>query len=123
MSFFSGSELTDAEIKAALLKYASDNALVSLKKIRKIKVNNTDYSFGHVYFLETFDQRRKIKEAYCEYTAGRLEDETLGKPPDIWQIQEISTPELFKKHEENIKVPFSESLVECFKCKGIFLFF
>lgn len=45
-------------------------------------------------------------------------DETLGKIPDIFEIEVKSTPKLFENHSENVKLPFSESIRQCGRCKG-----
>ena len=78
-----------------------------------MEITSIQYSFANIYYLQTYNQKRAVKEVYSTYKKGRLDDGSLGPPPDIWQIIPARKPNLFEEAQETIRVPHTESLRAC----------
>jgi len=114
------SRMTEEEAHRALLVHIQQtkDSYLSFKAAQRIKITKLDFTYVHAYCLETYTQKRMASWEFTKYKQGRLNDQTIGRMPKIWEfeIADHLKPPMFEKHQDEFIIPFSEYLQACHNC-------
>lgn len=70
--------------------------------------------------MESFTQTRQSSWEYQTYKFGRIDDQTMGRIPDIWEYAPpIGEVEPFKNHNAEFILPHSEYIQPCHACSPV----
>jgi len=117
MPFKEISEIKDEECREALLKFVDKHCCYG-------KGAATDMTFEKVtgftafrYILESYTEKRTTKNKDIPYIGDFVDGPDQGTPPGVWDM-ECTCKKLFKDEVVELKVPHTEVIKNCARCKA-----
>jgi DnaJ-class molecular chaperone len=111
-------EISEIDVREALIKYINKHSCMRLKPLENLKIGSIDVRNAFQYTLETFSEKRETEWKYRGYRGGEINGEENGPIPNKWDVK-VDTPESFsRKMKENFVMPHSEEVKTCHCCLG-----
>jgi hypothetical protein len=111
-------EISEYDVREALIEYINKHSCLRLKPLEKLKIVSIDVRNAFQYTLETFSENRETKWKYYGYRCGEIDGEENGPIPFKWDVK-VNTPESFaRKIKIKLVMPHSEEVKTCHWCHG-----
>ncbi|XP_034388998.1 protein SSUH2 homolog isoform X2 [Cyclopterus lumpus] len=109
--------LSEDVAREAFKDYASSHCCYSKSPVNDGVITNMEPFNTFRYRLETFTESRQTEPAEKPFE-GEEADFYTQPAPRPWEVQ-VTPPNLFTNHKEEIRVPYTSSIKECHSCRGI----
>ncbi|KAJ0002672.1 hypothetical protein NQD34_007821 [Periophthalmus magnuspinnatus] len=109
--------ITEDEAHEAFKSFASGHCCWSSAPAKDGVITNMQHFNTYRYRLETFTESRSTEWAQKPHE-GETADFYTQPAPRPWEIA-APPPSHFTNHMENIRVPFTSSIKECYNCRAL----
>ena len=111
-------EISEDDVREALIEYINKHSCLRLKPMENIKIGIIDVRNAFQYTLETYSERRETKWKYRGYRGRSIDGLMNGSIPYKWDMK-VNTPESFsRKIMIKLVMPHSEEVKTCRCCYG-----
>jgi len=117
MPFIELAEIKEEECREALLKFVDKNCCYGKGAATEMTFEKITASTAFRYILESYCERRTTKNKDTPYLRDGVDGPDQGTPPGVWEM-ECQCKKLFKDETCEIKIPHTEVVKNCAKCKA-----
>ncbi|XP_056461959.1 protein SSUH2 homolog isoform X2 [Gadus chalcogrammus] len=108
--------ISEEVAREAFKDYASSNCCYSNSPAEDGVITSLEPHNTYRYRLETFTESRSTDWAHKPHK-GEAADFYTQPAPQPWQVQ-VTPPEMFTNHTEELPVPYTSTIKDCHTCKA-----